>query len=204
MQRYLLLNRLSIGLMGSLLNQDCFHNCVDNISSLFSSLFPATSLMSAATVLVKAAWLEDPLEGLSLAKLKCHACANKLSSLARRLLRLYLLLNAQACRAKQWRPSFFYLYLLPLPLPSVKWIILIQRSETFLQLLPRVICWWLACLRNWNVDKYVLSWLKTGQHGALDKPTGKSSSLMEPKEGKKAAKLFAWFSEVATTHFVID
>jgi len=46
-------------------------------------------------------------------------------------------------------------------------------------------------LRDWNVDKYVLSWLKTGRHGALDKPTGKSSSPKEPKEGKKAAKLFA-------------
>jgi len=46
-------------------------------------------------------------------------------------------------------------------------------------------------LRDWNVDKYVLSWLKTGRHGALDKPTGKSSSPKKPKEGKKAAKLFA-------------
>jgi len=31
-------------------------------------------------------------------------------------------------------------------------------------------------LRDWNVDKYILSWLKTGRHGALDKLTGKSSS----------------------------
>jgi len=31
-------------------------------------------------------------------------------------------------------------------------------------------------LRDYNVDKYVLSWLKTGQRGALDKLTGKSSS----------------------------
>jgi len=49
----------------------------------------------------------------------------------------------------------------------------------------------LTGLLDWNVDKYVLSWLKTGRHGALDKPTGKSSSPKEHKEGKKAAKLFA-------------
>jgi len=52
-------------------------------------------------------------------------------------------------------------------------------------------CVQFPCLRDWNVDKYVLSWLKTVQHGALDKPKGKSSSPMEPKEEKKAAKLFA-------------
>jgi len=48
------------------------------------------------------------------------------------------------------------------------------------------------CLRDWNIDKYVLSWLKTGRHGALDKPTDKLSSPKEPKEGKKAAKLFCF------------
>jgi len=48
--------------MGSPLNQDCTHICVDNISWLFSSRFPATSLMSAATVLVIDAWSEDPLQ----------------------------------------------------------------------------------------------------------------------------------------------
>jgi len=40
-------------------------------------------------------------------------------------------------------------------------------------------------LRVWNVDKYVLSWLKTGRHGALNKPTGKSSSPKEPKRERK-------------------
>jgi len=50
--------------MGSLLNQDCIHICVDNIFHFvtFLSRFPATTLVSAATVLVKAAWREDPLE----------------------------------------------------------------------------------------------------------------------------------------------
>jgi len=46
-------------------------------------------------------------------------------------------------------------------------------------------------LCEWYVDKYVLSWLKTGRHGALDKSAGKSNSPKEPKEGKKAAKLIA-------------
>jgi len=42
-------------------------------------------------------------------------------------------------------------------------------------------------LRDWNVNKYVLSWLKTGRHGALDKLTEKSSSPKGAyKEGKKA------------------
>jgi len=45
------------------------------------------------------------------------------------------------------------------------------------------------CLRDWNVDKYVLSWLKTGRRGAFDKLI--KYSRKEPKEGKKAAKLFA-------------
>lgn len=31
------------------------------------------------------------------------------------------------------------------------------------------------CLRDWNAKKYVLSWLRAGRHGALDKPTGKSN-----------------------------
>ena len=44
------------------------------------------------------------------------------------------------------------------------------------------------CLRDWNVNKYVLSWLRTGRNCALDKLTGESSST---KEVKKAAKLFA-------------
>jgi len=50
------------------------------------------------------------------------------------------------------------------------------------------------CLRDWKLEcqqVYVLSWLETGRHGALDKLTGKSNSPNEPKEGKKAAKLFA-------------
>jgi len=46
-------------------------------------------------------------------------------------------------------------------------------------------------LRDWIVDKYVLSWWRTGRHGALGKLTGKSVAQKEPKEGKKAAKLFA-------------
>jgi len=56
--------RLNIGLlMGSLLNQDYIYIFVWTIYFVtFSSRFPATSLMSAATVLVKAAWPEDPLE----------------------------------------------------------------------------------------------------------------------------------------------
>jgi len=29
------------------------------------------------------------------------------------------------------------------------------------------------CLRDWNVDMYVLLWLKSRRHGALDKLTGK-------------------------------
>jgi len=83
--------RLSIGLlMGSLLNQNCIHICVDNIFRDFFARFPATRLMLAATVLVKVVWPEDPL-GLSLAKLRWHACENKLSSLARSLLRLHLI-----------------------------------------------------------------------------------------------------------------
>jgi hypothetical protein len=33
------------------------------------------------------------------------------------------------------------------------------------------------CLSDWNAKKYVLSWLKSGRHGACDKPTGKSSNI---------------------------
>jgi len=44
------------------------------------------------------------------------------------------------------------------------------------------------CLRDWNAKKYVLLWLRTGRHGALDKPKGKSSHTWEVKT---AAKIFA-------------
>jgi len=44
------------------------------------------------------------------------------------------------------------------------------------------------CLRDRNARKYVLSWLKVGQHGALDKPTGKPNKI---RELNQAAKLFA-------------
>jgi len=113
--------------------------------------------MSAAPVLVKAAWPEDPLERStptsSLAKLRWLACASKLSSLARSLLILYLTFKCTS-RAKQWRPSFVIVckfsrfcpyHRLPVSEDSVKWIALIQRSEAVLQLLPNwVICWWLV------------------------------------------------------------
>jgi len=48
-------------------------------------------------------------------------------------------------------------------------------------------------LRDWNVDKYILSWLKTERHCASDNPTGKSSSPKEPREGKKASFLYMCF-----------
>ena len=44
------------------------------------------------------------------------------------------------------------------------------------------------CLRDWNAKKYVLSWLRAGRHGALDKPTGKP---VKTREVNKAAKLFS-------------
>ena len=43
------------------------------------------------------------------------------------------------------------------------------------------------CLHNWNAKKYALSWLKAGRHGALDKPTGKSSNA---RKANKAFNLF--------------
>jgi hypothetical protein len=44
-------------------------------------------------------------------------------------------------------------------------------------------------IRDWNARKYVLSWLRAGRHGALDKPTGKHA--INIKETNKAASLFA-------------
>ena len=43
-------------------------------------------------------------------------------------------------------------------------------------------------LNNWNARKYVISWLESGHHGALDKPTGKVTVEPEPKE---SALIFA-------------
>lgn len=43
-------------------------------------------------------------------------------------------------------------------------------------------------LRYWNARKYVISWLKSGRHGALDKPTGKASI---EHEQKKCTQLFS-------------
>ena len=42
-------------------------------------------------------------------------------------------------------------------------------------------------LESWNADKYVISWLKAGHHGALDKATGlsKVATVVKP-----SAKLF--------------
>jgi hypothetical protein len=44
-------------------------------------------------------------------------------------------------------------------------------------------------LREWNAEKYVVSWLKKGKHGALDKRTGIAS---KPVEVKSSTKLFAF------------
>jgi len=110
----------------------------------------------------------------TLAKLRWHACANNLPSLARMLLRLYLISQCTS-RAKQWQPicvilckfsRFCPCHRLPASEVSVKWIFIIQRSETVLQLLPWVICWWLVStahgLRDWNVDKYFYRGWKLG------------------------------------------
>ena len=37
-------------------------------------------------------------------------------------------------------------------------------------------------LESWNADKYVISWLKAGHHGALDKATGlsKVATVVKP------------------------
>jgi hypothetical protein len=43
-------------------------------------------------------------------------------------------------------------------------------------------------LKHWNARKYVISWLKSGRHGALDKPTGKATIA---RELRKSTELFA-------------
>ena len=42
-------------------------------------------------------------------------------------------------------------------------------------------------IRDWNAEKYVISWLKAGKHGALDKPTGLAKNVHELPH---SAKLF--------------
>jgi len=192
-------------LMGSLLNQDCIHICVDNISWLFSSRFPATSLMSAATVLVQAALPEDPLwrswggmpvqtsclhwragcQDCRPAYFSMHKQGKAMTTKLRNCVQILQVLpmSSAACErgfSQINRPHTAVRNRLAVTILSDLLIISINGPY----------------LRDWNVDKYVLSWLKTGRHGALDKLTGKSSSRKEPKEGKKAAKLFAWLSQV--------
>lgn len=43
-------------------------------------------------------------------------------------------------------------------------------------------------VRHWNARKYVISWLRSGRHGALDKPTGKATP---DQEQDKSSKLFS-------------
>jgi hypothetical protein len=43
-------------------------------------------------------------------------------------------------------------------------------------------------LRHWNARKYVIFWLKSGRHGALDKPTGKNTLKQEQD---KSSQLFS-------------
>jgi len=43
-------------------------------------------------------------------------------------------------------------------------------------------------LAAWNAEKYVISWLKSGKHGALDKATGLAK---KPHVAQHSSKLFA-------------
>ncbi len=45
-------------------------------------------------------------------------------------------------------------------------------------------------LHAWNVEKYVISWLKSGRHSALDKQTGKAQ-IEEAVAHVHCSKLFA-------------
>jgi len=103
--------------------------------------------MSAATVLIKVVWPEGPLKRARFgeAEMAC-LCKQVVFTGAQAAESSYLLL-------KQGRPSCVIVCKfsrlcpcrrLPVSEDSFKWIVLIQRSETVLQLLPWVICWWLV------------------------------------------------------------
>ena len=180
------------------LRNQFFQALHDNISSRF----PATSLMSAATVLVKATWPEDPLEralfGEAEVAYLCKQFAFAGAQAAEIVLDFSMHKQGKAMTTKLRN---FVQILQVLPVSSAA----CERGFSQMNLHHTAVRNRLAvttlhnllmisingpCLREWNVNKYALSWLRTGRHGALDKPTGKGKSS-STKEVKKAAKLFA-------------
>lgn len=178
------------------LRNQFFQALHDNISARF----PATGVMSAASVLVKASWPEDPIKRVLYGEAEvaslCKQFAITGTEAAEIVLDFSMHKQGKAMTAKL---CDFVQTLKVLPVSSAA----CERGFSQMNLHHTTVRNRLAissisnllmisingpCLREWNAKKYVLSWLKAGRHGALDKPTGKSSNIREVKE---AAKLFA-------------
>ena len=168
----------------------------DNISARF----PATGVMSAASVFDKDSWPTDPLERVFYGDAEVASLCKQFAITGKEAAEIVLDFSMhKQGKSMTTRLSNFVQTLKVLPVSSAA----CERGFSQLNLHHASVRNRLAtdtisdllmisingpCLRNWNSKKYVLSWLKAGRHGALDKPTGKS---IQRREVNQAAKLFA-------------
>jgi hypothetical protein len=176
------------------------------VSALFQALhdnistrFPDSGMMTDAMVLDKASWPDHPLQRALYGKLQLQDCKQFCitgTDAAQIVLDFSMYKQGKAMTA---RLGAFVQTLNVLPVSSAA----CERGFSQLNLQHTAVRNRLTissisnllmisingpCLRDWNAKKYVLSWLKSGRHGALDKPTGRRSKAPEKKN---AARLFA-------------
>jgi len=170
--------------MGSLLNQDCIHICVDHISWLFPSHFPATIV-----------WCQLPLSSKNPRGLRIHSSGSLWRSWGGIPVQASCLHWHAVCRDCTYFSMHKQCKAMTIKLRNCVQILQVlsvssaacERGFSQMNRPHTAVRNGLAvttlsdlliisinslCLRDWNVDKYVLSWLKNW----ATRRFGKSSS----------------------------
>ena len=159
--------------------------------------FPSTDILTGARVLSKASWPKDPLQkslyGENEVASLCKAFDIDKSLSADIVLEYALFKRTETARPKL---KILMNLLAVLPISSAE----CERGFSQMNLYHTAVRNRLLTtsvadsmvigingppLSSWNATKYVVSWLQSGKHGALDKTTGVSKKHTERKHGTR-------------------
>jgi len=168
----------------------------DNVSQRF----PCTDFIAAARVVSKDSWPSDPLEkalyGESELAVLCKSFAIS-SSVSADILLDYAVFKQTGVVGKDLQMLIDLLAVLPISSAECErgfsQMNLIHTSSRNRLLCSTVSDLMMVCingppLQSWNATKYVVPWLKSGRHGALDKATGVPKNTTD---APKSTLLFA-------------
>ena len=173
-----------------------FSALIDNIRQRF----PATALMKAAGVLNQTVWPSDPLQRAMFGEAEVANLCNDLcieSAESANILLDFAMYKKGHAAGKHLLKMLCTLHILPISSAACErgfsQLNLHQTSLRNRLAVSRINDLMMVSingppLRDFNARKYVLSWIRSGRHTALDKPTG-----IAPKEADVplSAKLFA-------------